>query len=193
MTIQQYTLEQTVAPAEEPVTVDKAKAYGWISGGDDDVLIAELIPAVREELEGWTGLQLVTATWKQYLDCWPCSSCCEIRPDKSPLLAVSSITYVDTAGDTQTWDSSLYQVDAVSRPGRIRPAYGQTWPSIRNQMNAITITFTAGFGNSAAVPFKLKQLLWQAAKYRFYHRDETNENWLAEFLTNHSYAVKWIR
>lgn len=178
----QWTLAQTVAPAEEPISLAEAKRYGWVDSSFDDVLISDLAKSVRSEFERLTGLQLVTATWKMYLDNWPCS--CGVLVPKSPLLTVSSITYVDTAGATQTLASSVYQVDAVSQPGRITTAYGQSWPSIRSATyNAVTITFTAGYGTAASVPFDIKQILWQATLYRFEHRiEETDELWLNQFL-----------
>jgi len=78
----------------------------------------------------------------------------------SPIQAVSSITYVDIGGTTQTWSSSLYDVDIYSKPGRIRPKWGETWPSIRSQMNAIAMTYTCGYGATAAsVPAPIRQAM----------------------------------
>ena len=67
---------------------------------------------------------------------------------RPPLQSVTSITYVDDAGDTQTLSSSLYQVDTKSQPGRIIPAYGESWPTVRsNTLNAVTVNFVAGYGD----------------------------------------------
>ena len=54
-----------------------------------------------------------------------------------------SIQYVDDQGVTQTLATSVYQV-SLGMTGVIRPSYGNTWPSVRAQMDAVTVTFTAG-------------------------------------------------
>jgi hypothetical protein len=53
-------------------------------------------------------------------------------------------------------DPSLYKVDAVSEPGRIKPVYGTTWPSHREDYGAVIVRFVAGYGLAAAVPQALK-------------------------------------
>lgn len=80
----------------------------------------------------------------------------------APLQRVVSITYVDPAAIVQTWDPSLYQVSAPSGPhatrGKIQPAYGVSWPVTRCQLDAVVITFEAGYGNTAAsVPQMLRR------------------------------------
>ena len=61
---------------------------------------------------------------------------------------MTSIQYVDDAGDTQTLSTSLYQVDTKSQPGRIIPAYGESWPTVRSDtLNAVTVNFVAGYGD----------------------------------------------
>ena len=79
---------------------------------------------------------------------------------RPPLQLIGSIQYVDTSGNTQTLGGSLYQVDTYSRPARVTPAYGQIWPTTENRMNAVTITFTSGYGASGSyVPFRAKQAM----------------------------------
>jgi hypothetical protein len=43
-------------------------------------------------------------------------------------------------------------VSTASQPGRITPAYNLIWPINRYQMEAITITFVAGYANALAIP-----------------------------------------
>jgi len=74
-----------------------------------------------------------------------------IRSPRNPLQAVSAINYVDTSGATQLLASSGYQVDSSREVARIVPAYAQTWPSTRAQLDAVTITFTAGYGPVTSV------------------------------------------
>jgi hypothetical protein len=44
----------------------------------------------------------------------------------------------------------------VSEPARILTAFGQVWPTTRQQINAVQITFTCGYGAATAVPSGLK-------------------------------------
>lgn len=105
--------------------------------------------------EDWTNRQFVTASWQLTLDAFPC----EIELPKPPLQSVTSIQYIDTAGDTQTLAASKYQVDATAEPGRVRPSFGNVWPSVRGDMNSITIIFVAGYGAASAVDERAKSAI----------------------------------
>jgi hypothetical protein len=74
-----------------------------------------------------------------------------IRLPRNPLLAITQVQYVDLLGVLQTADPSLYQVDITREVGRLAPAYGQVWPSTRAQLDAVQITFKAGYGPATTV------------------------------------------
>lgn len=147
-------------PTVEPVSLDEAKEHLRVLSDDTDAEIESMIVAARQMVESgesWSlERSLITTTWRVVLDRFP--KCIELpRP---PLISVSSITYVDTNGTTQTLSPSLYQVDSHNEPGRIVPAYGQVWPVTRDQINAVTVTYTAGYGATAAsVPMGIKQAI----------------------------------
>lgn len=187
-TEQQYTLEQTSAPAAEPVSWAEVQTFGWGLSDDDQADTEAMIKAARGHCERVTGLQLVTATWRLYLDCLPDV----IRVPRPPLQAVTEFAYADpTTGAMTAWAASNYEVDAVSRPGRIAPAHGKVWPTHRAQLNAVRVTFTAGFGAAAAVPAEIRQRILQAVKYRFDHRDVTDEEWLDRFFARNRHGWNW--
>ncbi len=140
------------APTEEPVTLTEAKAHLVVSTTTDDALINSLIVAARQKAEDYTARQFCTATWKLYLDEFANT----VNIHKSPVSAVSEIVYKDTDGTEQTLDTTKYFLDSVSEPARLIPAYGETWPSIYAQINAICITFTSGYGAAATVPTAIK-------------------------------------
>ncbi len=155
MDVDRYALDRTTAPTVEPVTLVQAKAQCRVDGTADDTFIGELIEDARDMVEDYLGQALLSQTWKLYLDWFPDWEICVPRP---PLISVSSIAYVDSDGVSQTLSALLYQVDAKSRPGRIWPAYGETWPVAREQLNAVTITYVAGYGTTAAtVPQKIRR------------------------------------
>jgi uncharacterized phiE125 gp8 family phage protein len=62
-----------------------------------------------------------------------------------PLQAVRSVSYVDSTGTTQTLSASLYSSSTDKTKGAIYPAYDATWPSVRDQVAAVTVRFIAGY------------------------------------------------
>lgn len=120
-----------------------------------DPLLNVLIASARATAEQYLHRLLVAQTLDAYFDEFPNKAPYEfVLP---PLATVTSITYVDTDGATQTLDASVYSVDAKSKPARISRAYDQSWPDTRVQNNAVTIRFVAGYGAAAAVPQCIKQ------------------------------------
>ena len=83
-----------------------------------------------------------------------------IRVPRPPLKQIDSVQYYDTAEALQTLDASNYQVDTVN--SRIAPSVSErTWPSTGETLNAVTITFTSGYANAAAVPRSLRLALFE--------------------------------
>lgn len=142
---------QTVAPATEPLSLADAKLHLRVVSDDDDDLITALIQGAREYVETFLRRQLVTATWAMTLDEFPDSDG-DITLPLPPLASVTSIAYVDGDGDDQTLDSANYTVHTNCEPGKITLAYGESWPSTRDQPDAVTVAFVAGYGAAAAVP-----------------------------------------
>jgi uncharacterized phiE125 gp8 family phage protein len=152
-------LSLVTGPASEPLTTAEAKLHARVDDTDDDALIADLISGAREHFEQQTGRQLVSATWKVHLDGFP-KGREPIRLPKPPLLTVTSITYTDTAGTTQTWDSADYDVIAPAGPyaaqGMVIPKPLENYPSTYSGRATVTVTFTAGY---SAVPTAIKDAL----------------------------------
>lgn len=150
------SLTVLAGPQVEPITLAEAKANLRVDIDDDDDLINGLIVAARQRFERVTGRQAIEATFDLRLVGFPCGA--EIVLPKPPLISVTSITYVDTAGVTQTWGASNYQVEALAGPyaqhGRVRPAYATNWPSARTEtLGAVVVRFKAGYGvDAGAVP-----------------------------------------
>ena len=133
-----------------------------------DPEINAIIRTVRHAAEGYTRRALITQTWDMKLDRFPCWT---IHVPKPTLQSVVSITYVDTDGNTQTLDPSLYLVDTNSTPARITPVFGGIWPITRWQNNAVTVRFIAGYGLAAAVPDGIKSWMIIRIKHLFDNPD----------------------
>lgn len=152
-----WSLTNSVAPADEPITTDEAREHLRISHTSENALIDAYITAGRLYVEAFTKRQLVTATWLLKLDRFPSR---EIRVPLPPLASVTSVAYVDENGDAQTWDSALYQTDLSSEPGRIKPIEGETFPSTQADTYAtVTVTFVAGYGGQSDVPERFKHAI----------------------------------
>jgi len=116
-----------------------------------DPQLASWRTAARLYVEDFLRRSLITTTWRHTLDSFPCDDVLELP--RAPLVSVTSIAYVDTAGNTQTLSTDVYDVDTASLPGRIALKYLQIWPYLLPVRNAVTVTFVAGYGASgSAVP-----------------------------------------
>ncbi len=189
------------APIEEPVSLAEAKLHLRVDYSNDDLLIAALITAARQHAENDTRRALVTQTWRQVLDQFPAPGVnigsanwygpqwgnspgplttlradgrtgFEIYLDHSPVVSVDSLQYIDQDGVTQTLASSAYKLDSVTAPARLVPAYGTTWPSTRNEINAVSVTYTCGFGAAAAVPETIKRWMLLRIGALYENREE---------------------
>lgn len=134
-------LEVTVEAAPL-ITIDEARKHLRMRHEDDDELINRLIKAATEFHENQIGRQLMKATFRWNL----CGFSKELLLPRPPAQSVTQIDYVDTAGDTQTLSSSLYQTDFTAEPARVWPAWGEVWPTTRQQLKAVLVTYIAGYG-----------------------------------------------
>lgn len=150
-----HFISTSVAPTSEPVTLAEVKSQCAIDAPDFDDQLRLLMQAAREMVEADTDLRLMPQTIVLRLDAFPAT----IQINTGPLTAISSITYIDEAGSTQTLSSSLYRADIYSRPGRIWLADGQFWPETDPRPNAVSVTATAGFASASLVPAVAKQAI----------------------------------
>ena len=133
------------APTAEPLSLAEAKLHLRVDGTADDTLIPPRISSARQYVEDFTGRDLVDQSHKLLLDAFPSW----VELPGSPLVSVTSVTYIDENGATQTAAASLYDVDITTEPGTLRLAFDQTWPSTRSTPNAVTINYDTGY----VVPF----------------------------------------
>lgn len=158
------------APTTEPVTPAEAKAHLNIALAfvADDATIARFISEARVDAEKETKRAIMTQTWYLYLDEFPD----EIRVPLPPLASVTSIKYVDSDGATQTLAATEYQI-AKGDPAKIMPAYGKSWPGTRDQYDAVTIEYIAGYASAAAVPEGIKAWILVRVASKYENREAT--------------------
>ena len=185
-------LTVVTAPAETPVTVDEAKLHLRVDSDvtEDDGLILAKIQAATAAAERETGQAFITRTLRASYDAFPYTSRSYLTHREAfiaaggrqgiitlpspPLQSVTSITYTDTAGASQTLSASGYQVDTESRPGRIFPAYASFWPTTRLETpNAVQITYLAGWGEPDDVPDEVKEAILLILGQIYYSRGDS--------------------
>lgn len=166
-------LVRTTDATVEPLTLQEILDHVLVENEADYGYLLGLAKKARLLVEKRYSRQLVNATWKAYAEDFPD----EIELRVLPVSAVSSITYVDANGTTQTLSASNYQTSLVykDRPARIMPAYGYTWPSVRGDTyDAVCVTFTAGYGATAStVPEDVRHWLLCTVAHWYNHREPT--------------------
>ncbi|NJL07380.1 MAG: hypothetical protein HC900_03295 [Methylacidiphilales bacterium] len=160
-------------PPTSPVSLQDAKDHLRIEHSDDDTLIDHYLQAAVQRLDGrdgFLGRALITQTWKLLLDGFPDA----ITVPLPPCQAVAEIAYVDAAGTVQTLAADAYQVFGLAdaAPAGIVPAFGTAWPATRAMREAVSVTFRAGYGDSAAdVPAPLRTAILQFAGTLYANRE----------------------
>ena len=133
-----------VTPATSyPVLLAEAKEWCRIDSIDtsQDATLNLLIAMATAGAEDITGRAFEIRTMELSLT----GFCSEIRLPCPPLVAIDSIVYTDINGVNQTVDAATYEVDTVSEPGRVRPVWGQHWPTVGYVLNPVRITYRAGY------------------------------------------------
>ena len=163
-------LTRTVDPATEPVTLAELKEHLRIDGTDQDSELTILLQAARENVEHQQKRQLITATWALTMDAFPAGPIILPVP---PLISVTSISYEDLAGDTQTWGASNYQVEITNERGSVTVEPNVTYPDTESgRRNAVTVTFTAGYGTSNSdVPETTRLAIMMLAAHWYENRE----------------------
>lgn len=181
-------LVRVSAPEEPVVSLEDARRHMRVDTFQpeqthpDDADITAFVQAATDEIDGrngWLGRALVTQTWKLLLDEFPgsfrfgCNRHGRIALPLPPLQSVTSVKYIDADGVEQTLTADTdYRVVTDAEPGFVEPLYGKTWPSARDEANAVRITYVAGYGDSGDdVPALLRSYVKIAAAFRYQFRE----------------------
>ena len=159
------TLLLVTGPAEEPVTLEEARAHLRLDATDEDGLLGALLTAARVTLEGQTRRAFVTQSWRLILNQWPGVT---ISLPLAPVSAVTAVTIHDNNGDSNI-DSSTYEVSLEGDAPCL--ASITSWPAPTRRIGGISIDFTAGYGAAAAVPQPLKQAILLLSASWFENRE----------------------
>lgn len=187
-------------PAAEPISIDQAKKHLRVDFAEDDLLIELIISAAREVCEQKTGRSIFNQTFCLSLDQfnygdWRSTIPMErrnplrfsalwesmaLRLPRPRLVSVTSITYLDVNGETETLDPGAYVADADSEPARIVPAINLTWPTTDYYIpGSVKVTYVSGsYGDgkdSDTCPASIKQAMLLIIGHLYINREETAE------------------
>lgn len=174
------SLSLITGPTIDPVSLGEAKAQVKFTSAEEDGLLAGYLVAARTHCEDHTSRVFMTQTWEMKLDAdWPTifdrptvSPRRRITLPNPPAQSVTSITYIDTTGALQTLAPSQYAFSKGDIFGFIEPAYGASWPPVRNQLETITVRYVAGYGSN---PGDLPEPIRQAILFLVGHYAENRE------------------
>jgi len=150
---------RTVAPTVSPVTLAEAKAHCRIDTADDDVLVQALIDTAVSHVDGYSGTlgrALLSQTWRQDFD----GFYSKMRLPVGNVLSITSVTYYDADNAVQTLASTYYTALTDGIGPYVAEKPDQSWPSSYTRPDAVSITWTAGYGTTAAsVPAAIRHAL----------------------------------
>lgn len=143
----------------------------------ENVLIGEMIKAVRTWCQDYQGLSYITQTWELSLNDWPRRQN-YIELPYSPLQSAPvapTVTYYDVDDAATVWAATNYLVDTYFNPGRIVLNYGEIWPTETLRLsNAVIIKYVGGYGDAgASVPDEIKLALKMLVGHFYENREAT--------------------
>ncbi len=165
-------------PTEEPITLDEARLHLRVDPYDsppthpDDSIISAQLSAAREWCEGDLGLLLAPQTLELGCGGFPLTSMFgggfgRIEPwinlPFGPVSGIVSVTYTDGDGE-HTLDPLSYVLDSHSKPARLYPKSGTSWPvtsvGLFVDPNQVKVRYLAGYSFEGDSPQDSEPLPW---------------------------------
>jgi len=190
-----YGLKMLQAPTWEPVVPGDMVHHSRIAQNDlDNGVIADCITDAREYVETATRRAIPQQQWLLTVDEFPGRQVDDARPPTwrygifrlpfAPLISVDQVAYIDPGvgfGVAQPYPLTVmtpdeYQVDTYTEPGRLCPSAGKVWPATNPLcVQAVQISFTAGWTAANLVPGRIKRAIKLLAAHLYEHREATLE------------------
>jgi uncharacterized phiE125 gp8 family phage protein len=167
-------LVETTPPTTYPVSLSEVKSFLRIDGSDEDNDLNMFIAAATQQAQDFAGRQFVTATRTLYMDGFGDKNYLRnwaILIPRPPLSSVTSIKYLDSAGDEQTVTASNYRVDTKSQPGRITTIDSYSWPATQGVTGDVYIEYVCGYGAASSVPDTYRTAILQGIGHWYENRE----------------------
>jgi len=167
-----YDVRTTVEPAVEPIPLAEAKINLRVDHSDEDGEIGRMIRAARRHCENLAGRTFITQTKAINLDQFPTAAAGLILLPRAPAISIVSIKYYDVDGIEQTLDPADYEFDPNTKPGRLRPTLGNSWPATEERFSAVEIEWIAGYGDDPTdVPEEIRSAMKLALGDQYEQRE----------------------
>jgi len=165
-------VKQVSTPAL-PITLASVKDHLRIEQADVsyDADLTSLIRTAQEWIYSTCHLTLTNTIYEAYFDSFPCGKD-PIKIPGYPVQEIQTLGYTDL--DEGTTFIFGFQEDFIQVPSKLYPAPGEEWPTdvLPEKINAIKVTFLAGFGASATnVPDLPKHLIKLLVAHWFKNRE----------------------
>jgi len=167
-------LRRTSAAGTPAVTRVEAKARLRVTHALEDDAIDSMIASSCEAIGEMAGRVLASETWEMSDTVFSGT----VPLAKSPVLALTSVQYLDASEAVQTATLSDFALIKSDDWSMVQPSVGKAWPSpgvVR--ADAMRITFTVGY---ATVPPALKEAVLLMVGHRYRNRESVSGDALSE-------------
>lgn len=181
-------LTVSVAPTQEPVTLQEVKEYLRLEDSLDERNLQPIIESARRYAEEYLNRSLMSQTLVLEIDTLsdidePLWEGVRTGPymnshknyivlPKPPVTSVTSIITYDDADTATTFAASRYYVDSSREPARIVLRTGETFPTALRVANAIKVTYVAGHASPYNIPEPVRMGILQHIAYLYEHRGD---------------------
>ena len=176
--MQYRSLTRQTPPTVEPVTQTEAQDLR-VDTDADDAYVQALITSAREWVETYLDRTLIQTQWVMRFDKFPDSGIEPVELPRPPMATSGTatavaVTFTSEIGQTGTYSTAEYRVDRHATPGAILPIYGTTWTPHRQDDNAISVAWWAGYGSSgSAVPAAIRHAILMLCSHWYETRGAT--------------------
>lgn len=164
----ELTPEIVTPPSAKPVTLEELKPHVVTDFGDDDQILQAYLDAATSHIDGWDGVlgrALLSQTVKQSFG----------KFSRNMLLPygratqIVSVSYYDEANTVQTIDGAyLVQTGAGSV---VALPSGMNFPRTYDRLDAVFVTYVAGWGTPELLPPSIKQAISLLAAHWYQNRE----------------------
>jgi len=169
---------KVITPPAAVLTLQQLRQHCKIdppdAANDADPDLTAALAAAHALAEHETGISIGPQVLELALDEFPEGG---IQLPRGPVTSITSVSYVDVNGDTQTLASTAYSLDDYSTPAWLLPAAGTDWPSSYAAANAVKVRYAAG---AVTLPAALDQAIRLLVGLYFDNRNAADKGQLAE-------------
>lgn len=176
-------------PTGEIVTTAEMKAQLRVENADEDAVIASHVQAATEHFDGYKSILrvcLLDQVWEEYSEEFSDVMALHFENVKS----IESLKYFDKDDAEQTIDPSNYALLQTKTGSVVCFDPNYSFPQLRDRRDAVTVEYTAGFGEAADVPKAIKQAVVLTAASYYSNREELSEKTMTRIPTGAEMLVR---